>query len=410
MKPFLSLLCALAAGSVALSAQLPPQTNAQLKISQLKVFPKLRTTEMLKSLTKQVTLEGYFYDGSIPMIVDDIEKVRMDKPLSPDSYVPLLGHQGQLKWGDHVRVTGKLEKGTAHLAHETAVLRLTGPANLQVVTKSPLNWGEKLNLRIDPAVLKGIIAAMNAPHAVLIAGGWSPADSHIRYWNDLKTMYAILVSQGYPKANITVLYADGVARDGAMPVNYSATAANINTVFTSLAGKSGAGSTVYIMSNDHGTQLAGGHTGLCLWNYQVMSDTDFAAQVDKVKTFKKMVIQMKHCFSGGFVAPLTKTNRIVMSSCSPTQVSWSNSTATFGEFTFWYFSAFLGHKPDGSGAVNADANGDGKISILEAYNFARSHDTANEQPHYDDNGMPPSQTVAVPFGGDGALGAATFLK
>jgi hypothetical protein len=398
------------AGSVVLSAQIPPKSASQLKLSQLKVLPKIRTAEMLKNISKEVTVEGYFYDGSIPMIVDDIEKIRMDMPLSAESYVPLVGVQGQLKWGDHVRVTGKLERGAAHLSRETAVLRIQSPTQLQVITKTPLKWGEKAIMKIDPSILKAVIAAMNAPHAVLIAGGWSPADNHIRYWNDLKTMYSILIAQGYPKANITVLYADGVAKDASMPVNYSATTANLSTVFTSLAGKTGAGSPVYIMSNDHGTQLPGGHTGLCLWNYQVMSDTDFAAQVDKIKTYKKMVIQMKQCFSGGFVAPLTKPNRIVMSSCSPTQVSWSNSTATYGEFTFWYFSAFLGHKPDGSGAVNADANGDGKISVLEAYNFARSHDTANEIPHYDDNGMAPAQTVAVPFGGDGALGAATFLK
>jgi hypothetical protein len=409
MNRLVTLFGALAAGSLVLCAQVNLKLNTQLRVSPVKALMKIRTAEILKSIGKEVTLEGYFYDGSIPMIVDDIEKVRCDKPLEADAYIPLVGHQLQLKWGDHVRVTGVMEKGTVGLAKESAVLRIQPSTKLQVVSKTALNWGGKVNFRFDPAILQAI-TAMKAPHAVLIAGGWDATNNHIRYWNDLKTMYALLLSKGYPKANIKVLYADGVAKDASMPVNYSATGANISLVFSTLAGQTGIESPVYIMTNDHGTQLAGGKTGLCLWNHEVMSDTDFAGHVNKVKNYGKMIIQMKQCYSGGFVAPLTKANRIVMSSCSPTQVSWSNATATYGEFTFWYFSALMGYKPDGSGTVNADANGDGKVSILEAYNFARSHDGSSETPLYDDNGVVPAQTAVVPAGGDGALGAGTFLK
>jgi len=60
--------------------------------------------------------------------------------------------------------------------------------------------------------------------------------------------------------------------------------------------------------------------------------------------------------------------------------------------------------------VNADANGDGAVSILEAYNFARAHDSRPETPWYKDNGIAPPHSGAMPAGGDGALGAATFLN
>jgi hypothetical protein len=98
-----------------------------------------------------------------------------------------------------------------------------------------------------------------------------------------------------------------------------------------------------------------------------------------------------------------------MSSCAANQVSYGHSSNQFGEFTYWYFAALTGNKPDGSGAVNADTNGDKKISILEAYNFARSHDTAPETPYFEDDGVVPAHSGAMPAGGDGIRSATIFL-
>jgi hypothetical protein len=99
-----------------------------------------------------------------------------------------------------------------------------------------------------------------------------------------------------------------------------------------------------------------------------------------------------------------------MSACSRFEFSYAASSCPLDEFTFWYFAALTGTKPDGSGTVNADTNGDGKISILEAYNFARSHDTRPETPFYEDNGVWPCHSGAMPSGGEGALGASTYLQ
>ena len=145
-----------------------------------------------------------------------------------------------------------------------------------------------------------------------------------------------------------------------------------------------------------------------LW-YQSITDDEFAAEVNKITSYRKMIVQMKQCFSGGFVEDLTAPNRIVMSSCAPTQLSWSHTSGSYGEFTYHYFAALTGNKPDGSGSVNADSNGNAKVSILEAYNYARSHDTRPEMPYYEDNGVRPPQSGVMPGGGEGALGAATNL-
>jgi hypothetical protein len=102
----------------------------------MKALAKIRTPELMKHLNKKVTIEGFFYDGSIPMLVDDFEKIRVNSLLSQDSYIPLVGHKLKLKWGDHVRVTGILEPGKASLAHEPAVLHLKGSSKVQMIQAS----------------------------------------------------------------------------------------------------------------------------------------------------------------------------------------------------------------------------------------------------------------------------------
>jgi len=239
-------------------------------------------------------------------------------------------------------------------------------------------------------------------YAVLIAGGANSASNHVRYWNDLKTMYNILRSNGYAAQRIYVIYADGVGRDTTMPVHYRATPESISTVFNLLSRTMSDNDTLYIMLNDHGSPNA-----LCLWHVN-MSNTDFARQVNKVRP-RCTIIQMKQCYSGSFIAPLTAVGRIIMSSCAADQLSWSHSSLQFGEFTYWYFAALTGSKPDGSGNVNADSNGNGKISILESYNFARSNDKAPETPHFEDSAVPPAVAGPIPSGHDGYLSRDLYL-
>jgi len=127
------LLCGQLAANIQASGEAPGSTS-----SPLKALPAIRTPGLLRRLNQQVTVEGYFYDGSIPMLVDDFEKIRINSILSTDSYLPLVGRKLNLKWGDRVKVSGILEAGTAPLTRESAVLRLTASSRVQVIQVSPL--------------------------------------------------------------------------------------------------------------------------------------------------------------------------------------------------------------------------------------------------------------------------------
>jgi hypothetical protein len=73
------------------------------------------------------------------------------------------------------------------------------------------------------------------------------------------------------------------------------------------------------------------------------------------------------------------------------------------------FVAALHGKNEYGNPVDADTNGNGYVSMLEAFNYAAGNDYYDEIPQYDDNGDGLSHTDPVPAGGDGTLGCNTYL-
>lgn len=370
---------------------------------------RLRGPEIATLTGREVTVEGFYYNGSIPMVIDDFNRVKMDMPLPQGSYVPVTGSiPTAVRSGDKVSVSGTLIRPSAaepmHLRQEPSALRVTNPVQFRTIQKINLS-GQLPQVHATAGGTITVTPGNQAPYrgtkyAVLIAGGASYADNHIRYFNDLKIMYNILkVQQGYLPENIFVIYAGGYSLDQSLlPVHYAAKKANITTVFNRLASLVGPDNTVYVMLNDHGAPGK-----LCLW-YESMAAGEFAAEVNKISVAKHTTIQMKQCYSGCFVGPLTGPRRIVMASCRDNELSWAHDSLEFGEFTYWYMAALRGSKPDGSGSVNADTNNDHRVSVMEAYNFARAHDTRPESPIYEDNGVLPGFIGLVPNLGEGALG------
>jgi hypothetical protein len=105
-----------------------------------------------------------------------------------------------------------------------------------------------------------------------------------------------------------------------------------------------------------------------------------------------------------------KSKRVIMSAAGEYEPSYAmGPTYTYDEFSYYFTSAINWAKPDGT-TVNADANGDKKVSMVEAFNYARTKDTASETPQYEDNGDGVPHSGAMPAGGDGTLGSNTFMK
>ena len=80
----------------------------------------------------------------------------------------------------------------------------------------------------------------------------------------------------------------------------------------------------------------------------------------------------------------------------------------YDEFASYLTYALNGMDLNGK-MVNTDTNNDGEVSMLEAFNYARAHDTQAETPWYEDNGDGIPHSGAMPAGMDGVLGSNTSL-
>ena len=130
-------------------------------------------------------------------------------------------------------------------------------------------------------------------------------------------------------------------------------------------------------------------------------DDELAELVDQLSVAKVTIVALP-CFSGGLVEDISKSGRVICTATIEEAVSWGNG------FIRNFVAALHGHNEYGS-TVDADTNGNGHISMLEAFNYAAGHDYYDEIPQYDDNGDGVSHTDPVPEGGDGTLGCQTYL-
>lgn len=424
---------------------------------------RLAGPRLLELIGRQTTVVGYYYDGSVPMLVDDYNRVALNLPMPPDSYQLLVGRlPATVRSGDLVQLTVRVRRPTDADPPYTR----TAPAVLEPVV--PAATVARV-LAPSPAVSPNLRLALRFPivrfvrrvrYAVLISGGIGAANNHVRYWNETKCLYTLLKNAGYTDANMYVLYADGVGRDTGMTVDYSATKANLATVFNALAEKMTDDDTLLIMTTDHGggfaraaidaahpagmyggvvdtngdetdalsetaynldinsdgdkTDTVGVDETLCLWNSVNMSDDEFATEVNKLGHYFRMVIVMEQCFSGGFVRDLVGARRVIMTAANESQPSWARkdpgaNTYSWDMFLFHWLAALRGTTPDTGDSVLADTTGDGFISMLEAYQYARTHDTANEEPWYNDIGAPPPVNNPGTGNPQGVLGATCFI-
>ncbi len=231
-------------------------------------------------------------------------------------------------------------------------------------------------------------------YAVLVSGGWNASSNYGRYWNDLQSIYKALKSKyGYTDSAIIVLYANGTHLpsadfdgDGTDDIDYAATKANLTTVFNTVAANIASTGEFFFYSTNHGGFESGHDAYLYLWG-ETIRDDEFQPLAQKIKA-KEAIFVMEQCYSGGMMDdvlaaaphPCTAPGICFMTAARENEVSWACDTeGAYDEYVFYWTAAVHGQKPDGT-AVNADTNGDGKVSMVEAHTYAKNHDSRNEHP------------------------------
>ncbi|MFH2000108.1 MAG: C13 family peptidase [Planctomycetota bacterium] len=236
-------------------------------------------------------------------------------------------------------------------------------------------------------------------YAVLMSGGASSGNNHVRYWNDLSNIYVTLVdSYGYKDENIIVLCSDGLDPapdqsnslnsdpdldgDGDDDIMYSCIVSNVQLVFNQLATTLTENDQLFIFTTDHGGSNSGWSVYENMWNFETLADSALAAMVDALPDCT-IITTMEQCYSGGFEDDLTATDRVFSSAAAYNEVSWAMPPDyVYDTYVFFWTAAVKGEDAYGV-PCNADLNGDNLVSIHEAFVYAEANDISDETPQYD---------------------------
>lgn len=300
-------------------------------------------------------------------------------------------------------------KGLAVINNEIRVLSPGGKNILRVRTDlAGLTRVTRAVAAINPAVAAAAAAAIAQPrkYAVLICGDIAENFWGECFWNDTVWMYKTLLNAGYHKNNIYVLYGYGADYNSANPrykhpdkvTDFPATIGWVNKVFDGLKNGDAANGilkmkdndTLFVWTFDHGG--GGDNACLCLWDGN-MWDTDFAAKLNAV-AYEKRAIFMQQCRSGGFIDNLRNAKTYISTACKANEnahpadtenETYNGKPYSHGEYNYYIISALAGQNPLG-GAVNADSNGNGKVSAKEAHAWNVAHESRSETPQQNDMG------------------------
>jgi len=150
---------------------------------------------------------------------------------------------------------------------------------------------------------------------------------------------------------------------------------------------------------DEGIEIRDWPSNQTYWDDELKNDLSYV--------HGKIILAVQGCYSGGLIDDLSCGNRIIMSTANETYTSVGNTDTSgpgygFSEWSERFLDALNGQRAQSNLGqpehileypyliVNADSNGDGHVSIGEAWNYSRANDEARiaglETPWFDDNG------------------------
>ncbi len=231
-------------------------------------------------------------------------------------------------------------------------------------------------------------------YAVIVSGASGEAEFAKRFKQWTTELHGALVGRyGFDHSRVTVLTEAPEA--GAL----RATAEDVRRAFQTLRASAGSDSTVFVFFIGHGT-FDGRQAKFSLVGPDLPA-TEYAELLGGLPSRRVVVVNMASA-SGEFIKPLSARGRVVVTA---TRSGQEQNATRFPE----HFIAALGSR-------DADADQNGRVSVLEAFDYAsrltaeqykRAGRLATEHALLDDSGDGVGHPAAE--GGDGALARSTYL-
>ena len=237
-------------------------------------------------------------------------------------------------------------------------------------------------------------------YALIIGGVGGEKSFYDEFWNATSRMRELLIEEyGYAPEHITFLFEDGP--EGSALIDGKSTKIGIEAAFTDLQARVRSGDRFFLFMVGHATKTGGG----LKFNApgRDIRDVEWATLINQIPA-EQMVLVFGFPYSARLVSQVSKEGRTVITACSARE---GYMRSGFGNI---FIDAFSNR--------TADADGDGAISLLEAFLYTQKRVKAwyendgsvqSEHPHLDDNGDGVASRKELPNTSDGALAQRTYL-
>ena len=251
-------------------------------------------------------------------------------------------------------------------------------------------------------------AASAQTHVLVVAGVGGDALFTERFtrWG-LDAVDAARRRLAVPEANVTFL-AERPERDPR--ISGPATKERLETALRDIGQRAGPDADVVLVLFGHGSDREGEP------RFNLVGPDVTAAALGEWlggMRARRLVVVNAASASGGFIPALAGPGRIVVTA---TRSGFERNATQFGEY---FVQALAGGAGEGAGAAGgADTDKDGRLSVLEVFDYARREVARayeqekrllTEHAQLDDDGDGKGTLEPVATGGDGALAATVFL-
>jgi hypothetical protein len=171
--------------------------------------------------------------------------------------------------------------------------------------------------------------------------------------------------------------------DGKEDIQYAATNANVQSVMSEITNLASADDHLFFFVIDHGGSIDHvSNSYICLWGNERLQDTSLGSMIERL-TNKQVTVNMVlgQCYSGGFIDNLNFPGCVVSTACTGSESSWACKEIPFDEFVYQWTCAINSSTPTGL-RIEADDDGNNNITMKEAFDYAKAHDSTNETPQY----------------------------
>lgn len=260
------------------------------------------------------------------------------------------------------------------------------PLSSQVSIENNVLWIESLMANVPFSTHQVLFAAGpdGPPDVVLHA----PQDPEVQRWLPLARVY------GEQKQALSVF------RRNTVPGNLAAsTKARVTDTLGRTIGSLRSGDSLFLVYNGHGSFESSRDTSknaLRLWGGPQLNVREFGAALDKAPTGATVRYLLPQCFSGGFTRSLLRNpaqpraadilpgrcgffsvaDNVEAEGCTP-----GVDIGEYRDYSTFFFAALAG-RPHTGGVLarNPDRNGDGRVSLSEAHEYAYTESLSSDVP------------------------------